>query len=509
MHTSLQKTPKQPDSLVARAVRKTIIIFSSRYFFWAIIALFIVQCLWIALSFRYPMLFDERYHVGVINIFSHEYLPFISHQPATGAYDMFGNLSYGNASLYHYLMSFPNRILTSLSGSLAVQVIGMRVINILMAAAGLYVFSRLFTALGVRQILINLGILFYTLIPLVVFVSATVSYDNMLFPLTALFLLFGVRIIKSKKADARDYSLFLAIGLLTTLVKFTFLPILLAGIVFVLVRDGVRHKQKLLVQLKKTSTSLSRTNKVLLVVIIIAVLGLFVARYGVAVIRYGSPIPDCAKILTQQRCLASGVYAAEVSARSTKDQRLPEPIEIYAQNWVETILLQLDTSAATTQSGRLEVGKALPIISLLMVSAVVIGIGAVLYRLREFLRDQRWVFLLTMSLALVGVTFLFNITTYYSVHMDLNVQTRYLLSVLPIFIVMSLIALNDILGKRSIIKVVLVIGVLVLSTQGGGVIKHIMTSEDDWYWNNATLRQTNNALRGILTPIVKQERLVD
>ena len=61
-------------------------IFASQVFWYAVFALFIVQAAWLACSAAYPMAFDEQYHFGLIQLHAHQWLPFFTSQPPTGAY---------------------------------------------------------------------------------------------------------------------------------------------------------------------------------------------------------------------------------------------------------------------------------------------------------------------------------------------------------------------------------------------------------------------------------------
>ncbi len=51
--------------------KRLISLLGSTQFFWAIVALFVVQALWIALSSHYPMAFDEDFHLGIIRLYAH------------------------------------------------------------------------------------------------------------------------------------------------------------------------------------------------------------------------------------------------------------------------------------------------------------------------------------------------------------------------------------------------------------------------------------------------------
>ena len=47
---------------------RCIAIIGSSKFLWAVIALLVLQAVWIALSGRYPMAFDEDFHFGLVQI---------------------------------------------------------------------------------------------------------------------------------------------------------------------------------------------------------------------------------------------------------------------------------------------------------------------------------------------------------------------------------------------------------------------------------------------------------
>src|SRR5580692_8418743 len=88
--------------------RRAVALIGSRRFFWGIVALLVLQAVWIACSGRYPMAFDEDFHLGIIRLYAHHLSPFWNGQPA-GA-DAFGAVSRDPSYLYHYLMSFPYRL---------------------------------------------------------------------------------------------------------------------------------------------------------------------------------------------------------------------------------------------------------------------------------------------------------------------------------------------------------------------------------------------------------------
>jgi len=166
-------------------------VLGSRGFLVFIIILFAFQSAWIAFSFRYPMLYDEYFHVNVIKLFSQQLSPFITSQPTS--YDIFGVLSYGVATLFHYLMSFPYRAISVFTDNLAIQVISMRLVCIAFTAVGIVLFNKLFQKIGIKQVFINVALLLFVLLPIVPFVAATVNYDNMHYSLLSVWIYYLVK----------------------------------------------------------------------------------------------------------------------------------------------------------------------------------------------------------------------------------------------------------------------------------------------------------------------------
>src|ERR1700733_14621302 len=107
----------------------------TRQFFILVLALFLVEAVWIAVSGRYPMAFDEDFHLGIIQIYAHHLSPFFASQPPNA--DAYGAVARDPSYLYHYLMSFPWRLITALTHNFVAQVIFMRMFSVAFFAIGL------------------------------------------------------------------------------------------------------------------------------------------------------------------------------------------------------------------------------------------------------------------------------------------------------------------------------------------------------------------------------------
>jgi hypothetical protein len=487
-----------------RALGYTSMVVASNAFLWFVLAAFVIQAAWIAISFRFPMVFDERYHLGIIQYFSSHPNLFSTHQ--SPQYDLYGNIAYGNASLYHYIMAVPYELIRLFIKSFQAQIVVLRLLNVVMVAVGLLLFNRVLVRIWPSRALANLTIFFFSLVPLFLLVSATISYDNMLFPLTALFLLCGIRVLQSGSDNIVAYLEFVVVGLLASLVKFTFLPVFAAGVLFL----GVWwYRRRLKMRSRKNGTKFpfrpSGLYPVTLCAAAAVLMVLFAARYVVPLAEYHTPIPDCAKVLNASRCQNSWNYKVAEQALASKGSRLPDLIGTYAEKWAQMIVLQLDTSGSSINDSDFRFGEALPLLSLLIFLSVYGGIVVLLYMWRS-LPDKpvAWYFASAMAAAVVVSVFLYNAYTYYTYNEDLNVQSRYLLSAIPIILFMAIIGINHALKGRSVAKLLVVVGVLTLCTQGAGDVKHIVTSSDNWYWHSPAIIRMNEALRNGLKPLVKE-----
>ncbi len=104
-----------------KAAQAFIAFLGSRTFFVITVLLFVVQASWIALSARYPQAFDEQFHLGLIRLYAQHWSPFLAHQPA-GA-DVYGAMFRDPSYLYHYLFSFPYRLIAHFTHDETIQVI--------------------------------------------------------------------------------------------------------------------------------------------------------------------------------------------------------------------------------------------------------------------------------------------------------------------------------------------------------------------------------------------------
>ncbi len=477
---------------------KIVAFLGSKYFFGLIVILFFIQALWIAITFKI-LPYDENFHYPVIQIFAQQISPFIANQPTQ--YDYLGNLSNGSATLYHYLMSFPYRLLDIFGANYEAKVIVLRIINIILACVGLIVYSTLFRRVGFRQIFINIAFLFYILIPIVPLTAATINYDNLLLPLAGLFFLFSVNILIEKKIRWENYAGVVITGCLASLTKFMFLPLFAVGIIYI---SLFTYRNKNIKDLPKNiSRSFKKSNKIYLglwATALVIPIVIFSGVYLKNIIQYKTPTPSCQAVLSMDRCLKNAVFRRDLNAVNTKDQRPKLDPPSLMSAWAVGLNSQ---NSANAFSGEVKTApnRFLTAIYLL----VFVSLGSILYAWQSLQKNKAWYFLLSMILALVSSLFLLNITGYYKTHMLLANQPRYLLSIVPIFLVFTAVSINHILGSRFWLKVTLVIAILAVFTQGGGVSTYISHGSEAYYWDNKNVIRVNQSLQKIVSPLVKGE----
>lgn len=492
MTSSTERPPRFYQKLVAGI--------GSRTLFRVLIVVFFLQATWLAFSFLYPSPYDEKFHLGIIEFYSHQYSPIITSQPPQ--YDYLRDLVHESSHFYHYLMSFPYRLVAAVTDNLSAQVIFLRIINVAMATAGLVLFSKLFHEVGFKQKFINLALLIFITIPVVPQLSGVINYDNMLLPLTALYLLLSVRLLRSRNADWRQYAALLSAGFLVSIVKYTFLPIFVASLVYILMFDKLKRPEgyynKLLLSLKKAE----RKTLAAYGIVLLLLFGLFAQVYLQNIVRYGRPQPECQVTLSRERCLKSDIVARNLYTEETKDQRAVMSLPEYVNHWVTRMNTRIaDVTIATTTSGERDYKAALPIFHAFTYFASITGVALLLYSWRTLNKNYIWYYLLLLALVLMAAVFADNYRVYKQMHFALAIQPRYLFSMLPVVLVMVVVAANHTL-RRPRLKVIGLLTVLFMLSQGAGAITPILNSQDNWYWQHPTVIKANHVAKDILRPVV-------
>jgi hypothetical protein len=481
----------------------------SRRFFLFVMVFFLFEAVWIALSAAYPQAFDEDFHFGLIKIYSHYWLPFLSNQPPHA--DAYGAVARDPSYFYHYLMSFPYRLIALFVHSLAGQVIMLRLINIGLFAGGLVLFRRVMLRVGTSLPLTNLVLLLFVLIPITPQLAAQINYDNLLIPLIGWVCLLTFQVtdeLKQRRPTIRTLVTLVSVCLLATLVKYEFMPIFLAVALFLalIVRQYFRHKlSRLWSLLSKDWHRQSRRLQAGLVILLLLSIGMFAQRDGLNLVRYHTFSPNCAAVLSIQRCHAYSVWDHDYSSHQavvSKTAKVdPNPVTYVAQwaYWLWYRLFFAVNGPATSYTNY-------PPLPLPSIAFLLIGIGSIVailkWHKRVFDNNPYIIFLALASVLYLAALLAVGYLEYNYTDVLEFMNGRYLLPVLPLAAVIAGSAFSVWLHKAPRLKGALAVLVVLLFIQGGGFLTFISRSDSTWDWQNSTVVKVNNAARQITNPVL-------
>lgn len=178
--------------------------------------------------------YDEGYHYGLIQFYAHHLNPFMSHEPA--GMNAYGLVARQGSYLYHYLMSLPLHVIQLFWHSGYSQLVALRSLDIVFGLATLYLAYRLARRLGLSNVPAQLVVLALAITPVFYDLAAQLNYDNLLLPLTLLSVLVALNVtekVRTGQAWLSHLAGLIALLLLTSLVKYSFLPIMAAIVIYV------------------------------------------------------------------------------------------------------------------------------------------------------------------------------------------------------------------------------------------------------------------------------------
>ena len=482
-------------------------------FFYIIVALLIVQALWIALTARYPQAFDEHFHVGLIQLHAAQWLPFFTtHVPGA---EVYGAISRDPSYFYHYMFSIPYRALSNMSISFEVTIILFRLINIGIFVTGLFVYRKLLSELGLSRRLANVVLFFFVLTPIVPLLAAHINYDNLIFLLTALLLLQSVRYLKSLYAT-HTYNItslmwVVLYALLSSIIKYTSLPLSVAVIAILLGASlwayyrNSRDEQYAFLWPKRLMIFF-------FILGFLAFTGLAAERYGINMLRYHTPVPDCGQVLTEKECLSYSVWARDHFYAANHSKPAPLGIAVYPFVWVHRMVFE----TMFTISSRLEPDGVTvtyipaPPLTVANYTAWGLLLGGVILGFVYCRRLWQLVYMRWLLLAIIFYTvvlFIKNFSMYMHTGEAMAIHGRYLIPVFPILYAALALVFGWGIERfgRPAAKIWLVIVTMLLLVHGGGLIVWIYRSNPSWYWSqnpDAPVYRINKPLQDVIHRVI-------
>ena len=498
-------------------------VLASRGFFWALIGWFVFQATWIALSAQYPMAFDEDFHMGIIKIYSQQLAPFLTSTPAGSS--VFGAVVTDPSYLFHYVMSFPYRLLMMVLHNEMATIIILRLLNIALSVWALVLFRRLLLRSTLGGAGVNTIVAIIVLIPIFPLMAGQVNYDNLLLVWVAALCLVTQAIllqIRRHKLSMITLIQCVIICCLGSLTKYAFLPIAAAAVVTIIGYCIYQNRQRArrqaaLKQLKRSWSQESIYIKLATVVILVVALGLFAQRYVVNIVSYRTPIPGCDKVLDVESCQAYGPWARDYKLKQSR-KAAPESQQVgsvaetvtkpfsYTGKWLYGMWYRLFFMINGNVAGeyRHQNFPPLPIIGATAVVVAVLGFAALFWRWRLLLHSPLAIFFTLMIVFYVGAVWWQNYKSFLSTDWAVAVNGRYLLVILIPLGALMMMALKDIIQHhraRNIFATLAIVGFM----SGCGIVSFLTRSNDHWYWHEPIVQQVNHTAQSVIDPLVWDE----
>lgn len=465
----------------------------STLFFYVSLAVFLVGVLWMLLASIYPMAFDEEFHLGLIQIYSTSLIPYGIETTSDMA--QYGAATADPSYLFHYLLSWPYRLLALLQLPIEAIIISLRLISLGFIIGSLFIYRRVLIEAGVSSRVANLALTIFMFIPTFAMLAAQINYDSLLLLIVAVCCLLTIRMTKHvklhKQLPVKETWLLILTVLLGLPVKNAFLPLAVGffawGVGLVLF---TRYKlsQPLNKQLKrfiKGTNALSKHTKTALVTL--GVLGIFFsAHYITNFASYGTPLPKCNDVFTEQECAAYGPWNRNQELTKNLDPAFqPKPLPLYVTTfWLPDMAERLTFAVAGKTNGF----QTKQPFSLVLNGYIVLTLLGVLFLGYQVLIKRRVSVLLLLTTVLsvlyCGILIYQLYGSYSRTGVPVAINGRYLLPLLPligaVLIQATAISLTHIPTR---IKSLLIAIVLVFfAVAGAGWATYIISAEAHWLW---------------------------
>lgn len=485
-------------------LKRIVCFLGSKNFFLAIMAIFVVESVWIVLTLNYPGIFDEGWHVAIISYYSHQLSPFVTHQPPT-TYAL-GELTHDPSFLYHYLMSFPYRLVTLLIHNQMWQVIVLRLLNTALFALSLVVFRSVLLKVKTSPQLVNITLLFFVLIPVVPFLAAQVNNDNMLMLFTAISLLLLLRFREYIEHGYVSISTTLSLAsvcMIGSLTQYEFLPILavISGyVIYVLMRMYITDHSAFRYSLKDYRMA-SATRILFTGLLFLSSLGLFLHTYGMNVVEYHTPTPSCNQVLSTSDCMQYYTFN-----RNYTDKMNHSPVDKNLVKFTGGWLYRMyEYSFYTALNGPVNPLQVLPLPIPALTAAIIFCVGfygVILCRKRLFENHPGLMLLLVVSLLYSLILWAYNYADFLDIGVKTGINGRYLFPIIiPVMLLIGL-GCDYLLRSHRNMKVILLFIVLVCMLEGGGSITYIISSNSTWWWPRHWAFVMGQTAKDVLKPLV-------
>jgi hypothetical protein len=355
-------------------------------------------------------------------------------------------------------------------------------------------------------LLVNSAVLLFALIPTVPLLAGQINYDSLMLLALAWVCWLVLKItedLNGRRLEFKTCALLVASLLLACLVKYAFLPLALAAVLYVVVLIVVSfrgHGNQLQDQLKKSYTALSPKLRLTLLVTLVVCSGLIAQRYGLNLIKYGDPLPACDAVIGTEACMDYGPWARDYIYSSNNLNSEANPLT-YTWTWLQglhyRLFFMIDGPPENTNYPPSPLPAATAVIVLIFGS-----VATLFYWRRAFARRPFLVFVILITVSYLTILWWQNFAMFVRTGQPVAINGRYLIPmILPMALVLGA-SLGIALKRWPKLKVYAAVVAIALFTQGGGVFGFILRSDHSWYWPNHTVNEVNQSAQKLLDPII-------
>lgn len=486
--------------------QKLVTLLASRTTFVVIWLVALFQGAWVSISSRYPMAFDEAYHYNLIRMHAEQWNPLFLQQP--GGLAPYGALVRDPSWLHHYVLSFPYRLFDALGANEFTKIVGLRLCNVAMFLLGLYLFRKLLLRTTASRAAIHASLLFFVLLPTVVLLGGQINYDNLQFPLLAAALLLTHRAaasLRAQKPDAMSLVGALAVSLLGSLNKFTFLPFLLAVVLYL---SGVaynsygRRLRRLQREVQLSWKKAVGWPRYILQASVLVLIGLFVWFYGVNTVVYRNPVIQCHQVLQAERCEGFEPWLRNHNLAKELIKPSPNPVK-FTVDWIggmfyRTFFVINGASGPKRYSNYVPLGIAGMAVAILVVGVPLVGRYG-----RRVVRGDPMLQLALFATALYVVALWGrNYNDFLHLGQMVAINGRYFQPVLPVIILLFVASYQHAFRLMPGVKLIIFAVALLGFLSGGGITGFIHYSDANWYFEGKQwLISLNSLARKIVAPL--------
>lgn len=501
--TALAPTTRDRVSRVVGAVT------ASPWLAVAIVVVFAAQAAVLAFTLK-ASIYDEAYHVSAIRYFADGATPF-STQPddlrGVGDVERYGSY------LYHWLLSFPYRWSAGMAADHRLVV--LRLCSIGMVSLGLLALRPLASAMDLSSRAANLVVLVVAAVPMVTYLGMTVNYDNLMFVLLVLMWLAAVRLYRAPGLALLLWAAFLVTASALALAKYSALPVIAVTGVVVLVRRIVvaRTRAGRLTEPALPPPGWPRVRLVAALVAAVAAVAAVVERYGINLLRFGKPQPDCSDVQTLVTCLSWAPWRRNHELDPTFSDLAPSLaglVRYVTHEWLPGMATTFTYYGALDAEGSHGTWGAHATAAVLLLGFAAL-LGALLLGSAAALRPPGAAMLVLGCLGYVVALVWQNYTDYRALGEPIGVQGRYLLPLLPVLVILGvratvhLVAAN---GRRAgVVRAGLLVLVVLGLTQGAGSLGVLARSDDSWLRATGAAPATR-VLRDVAQTLILDDDLV-